>query len=435
MSRSAHPANSPFLNPAENFDFFSSVQVGDLHLSPALASAIAEERDRVRNLTRLDFEQRRDAIAQTAAVFANAIGMGNATYNATYGLEAPATLSIDVATDEDMDVLYSLNQLVVEMNRLVVTNDNEPGSKLSSIAAVAGLATKSGIAFRMPRSKFAVPFPYGSTLEMLSFRYLGDPNRWHEIAALNGLQTPFVDEEGFILPFLTNGADNRFTVADAKNLFVGQPVWLSSRSVIRSQRRITKIDHLSPTLHLITVDGPANLDGLTTLANAQVQAFLPNTVNSQQVIYIPSDQEPKEQDFKTKAIAGVDEYDQLLSVGGVDLLLTPSNDLIVTPDGDTRWSVGLTNIIQQVRLALGVRQGTLLHHPEFGLPIEVGMSLADLSASDVVKAAQTMFAGNPTFTGVVAAKVDAQGPVARLGLAISVAGTSQLIPVSVEVAR
>ncbi len=435
LSRTAHPANSPFLNPSENFDFFSSIQVGDLHLPPAVMGQIGAERARVRTLTRLDFEQRRDAILETSTNFANALGVGDATFNAIYGVEAPPTTAVSSPTDEDFDVLYALNDLVTEMNRLVVTNDNDPNDKLDSIAAVAGLASRSGIAFRTPRGKFAVPFPYGSTLEMLSARYLQDPNRWMEIAALNGLQTPYVDEEGFEMALLTNGSGNCVTVADASNLFVGQPVWISSNASTRTLRRITKIDVLSPSFAMVTVNGDPDMDSYGTLAHATLHAFLPNTVNSQQTIFIPSDKEPKAQDFKMKAVPGVDIYDPLITIGGIDLLLTPKNDLVITPDGDSRWSVGLTNVVQFVRLAFSTRTGTLLQHPEFGLPLEVGQSVADLSPDDVVRSAQAMFENNPTFSGVANATIDVSGPTARLGVGVTLASSGDVIPVSAEIAK
>jgi hypothetical protein len=399
-----------------------------------VASRIAAERARIRNLTRLDFEQRRDAIAKTAVVFSNAIGLGHPTINATYGVAAPASSSIDNPTDEDFDVIYALNTLVIELNRFVITSEVDPNSKIDTLAYTAGLASRSGIAFQIPRSKYAVPFPYGSTLEMLSMRYLGDPNRWHEIAALNGLQTPFVDEVGFELPLATNGAGNRIMLNTASQLFVGQPVWLSSTATTRERRRITKIDRLTSAMVMVTVDGAANLERFTTIARAILHGFQPNTVNSQQVVFIPSSTEPTTQNIKTRAVVGVDAFDQLISVGGIDLLLTPTNDLVITSDGDSRWSVGLTNITQQVRLALSVRQGALNQHPSWGFPLSVGESVADIQAVDLVRRAQAMFEGNPTFTGVVAAKIDILGPVARLGLGVSISGTSQVIPVSAEVA-
>lgn len=433
LSRDAHPANSPFLNPKDNYDFFSNIRVGDLHLPASTVSRIAAERTRVRQLTRLDYEKRRDNVAKAAADFSNALGIGSSTYNEVYGITPPTNPRVTNPTDDDYEAIYAMNDFIVELNRLVVTNDNDPNPKLDSIAVVAGLAAQSGIAFKTPTSKFAVPFPYGSTLEMLSARYLGDPGRWYEIAALNGLQTPYVDEEGFRLPLLVNGAGNTIIVSDKTHLFVNQPVWIESVGVVRSKRRITKIRQLAASQVLVTVDGDANLDQFTTMAQSFVQAFLPNTINSQMVVYIPSEQEPKDEDFKTKAIPGVNDYDQLISVGGIDLLLTPKNDLIITPNGDVRWAVGLTNIIQKIRIALTVKQGTLLEHPDYGLPIAVGDSIADTDATNLLRAAQDLFQGDPTFLGVKGARVNINGPVTQLGLAVEIAGLSQVIPVSAEV--
>lgn len=427
-----HPANSAFDHPSDNYDYFSLVPVGDLKLSPSIQVAIAKERARARSLTRSDYQSMADDIQATADKLAAATGAGHPTYNAIYGLAAPTTQILDTPTDDDFNTLFYMNQLVLEMRRFAVTTNQD--SKLNSIAAVAGLASRSGIAFRIPRSKFAVPFPYGGTLEQLSYQYLGSPDRWLEIATLNGLQEPFVDEVGFQLPLLVNGANNTVFVSDAEHLFVGQPVFISSDTVVRTQRTVTKIDILSSTQVLVTVDGEANLDDYITLAHAKLEAFLPNTVNSQMVIYIPSDLEPKDGDFTFKSIPGISEYDNFIAVGGVDLLLTPANDLVVTPDGDSRWSVGLTNIIQKVRLALSVVQGSLNRHPDYGLPIEVGMSLADLSAAQVVRAAESMFAGDATFTGIKAASIDVTGPLAKLNIAVEVAGVSQIIPISAQVA-
>jgi hypothetical protein len=429
----SHPANSPFENPSDNYEFFSTIDVSSLNIPPQLAARIARERVNARNLTRADYQAMRDSIQAQANAFAAAIGAGHPTFNEIYGLQDPATTIIDNPTDDDYATLFSLNQLVLEMNRLSVSTDTDP--KLQTIATVAGLATQAGIAFQQPRSKFAVPFPYGASLEQLSNTYFGTPDRWFEIATLNGLQSPYVDEVGFTLPLLVNGANNTLFVGDDTHLYVGQPVYITSDNVVRTPRTVTKIDQLSPSQIMVTVDGNADMDQYVTLANAKLEAFLPNTVNSQMLIYIPSDLEPKDSDFTFKSIPGIAEYDSFIAVGGIDLLLTPANDLVITPDGDSRWAVGLTNIVQKVRLALSVVQGTLNRHPSYGLPLEVGMSLADLSAADVVKAAEGMFAGDPTFTGIKAASINVTGPSAALSIAVEVAGTNQVIPVTAQVSR
>jgi len=433
QSRDAHPANDPFLTPSDNYSLFNGINIGDLRLQPKVTIAIANERTRARRLTGIDFQNRHDAVDATSTLFANAIGLGSNTFNETYGILSTPTV-LEQPTDADFDVLFSLSQLQIEFERLIVNTDNDLNPKLSSIAAMAGLAARSGIAFTTPKSKFAVPFHYGSTLEMLANRYLGDPLRWFEIAALNGLQSPYVDEEGFELPLLINGADDTLMVADASYLCVGQPVWISSRGTARTCRRITKIVDLSPSQHLVVVDGLPNMNLYTVLAGASLQGFLPGTVNSQQIIYIPSDQDPQSnEDFRTKSIVGVDSYDPMLAIGGIDFLLTPKNDLVIAPDGDNRWAVGLVNITQAVRLAVQTRRGTLLGHPQYGLPLAPGMSIADMSATDISRATSALFEGNPTFAGVKSATVSINGPTAQLNVAVTLAGTSTVVPIGLDV--
>ena len=430
--KNAHPANKMADNPDDNFEFFSNIKPGSLNLRPQTARKIEEEKRRVRRLKREDFEKARDSVAEVLADFENAVGAGNDTFNRIYG--SAIRPSTRVPTESDYEVIFALNRVVMEMNRLAASstiNRNET----NSIDYFAGLASRSGIAFTTPRSKFLVPFPYGHTLEQLSALYLGTPDRWHEIAALNGLQAPYVDELGFTLTLLTNGSGNTVTVADATNLYVNQQVWVGSTTVARTKRRISRIDKLSPTLNVVFLTGDQNLEQYTVAAGAVLQAFLPNTVNSQMSVYIPSNEESEEDDFRQKAIPGVDYFDPLVRVGGVDLLLTSKGDLVITPDGDTRLAVGLTNIVQKVRLVLDTPRGSLLHHPDYGLPLQPGISTADMSAQDILNMTKDLFKGDPSFTGVESAAILKDGAVVKLSLSVGISGTTQVIPITVEVPR
>ena len=427
-----NPAHKAAADPDNNFEFFKTVKPGSLNLSAHTQTKIDEEKLRVRRLKREDFEARRDLIAGTLTDFQDSIGLGNATYSRIYGL-TPKTQLRD-PSESDFDVIFAMNAAIIEMNRLAASSDINR-DEVSAIDYIAGLATRSGIAFNTPKSKFLVPFPYGHTLEQISKIYLGTEDRWHEIAALNGLLAPYVDETGFTLPLLTNGNGNIVTVSDGSKLFVNQPVWVSSTAIGRIKQRITKIETLSTGLVAVTLTGDGSLGQFTVGAGAALQAFLPNTVNSQQSIFIPSDEEVDEEDYRLKSVPGVDHFDPLLRIGGIDLLLTQSGDIVITPDGDTRLAVGLTNIVQKVRLVIDTTQGSLLHHPEYGFPSILGESTADVTASDLLKICKDLFRDDPTFTGVESAAILKDGPVCKITLSVGIAGTQQVIPITVEIPR
>lgn len=429
IASSASEVNRIFQDPSEYADFLELIRPSDLNLNASIQKSIGDERTRVRQLTRFDFEKYRDQFVEFMAQFADAVGAGSDDYDQTFN--RPKYRTDKTPTTDDFSTLFALNDTILEMNKLAATSDID--NRTTTVESVAGMASASGIAFTVPVSKFAVPFPYGQTLEQLALQYLGDANRWHEIVALNGLRRPYVDEDGFDLPLLVNGDGNEISVADASNLYIGQGVTLSSTGTSTTQRHIIGIDKVSAGNYTLTLDGDSDLSRFTTGAKASLHAFLPDTVNSQQLIYIPSDEQPLEDDYRTKAIPGVDQFDQLLAAGGVDLLLTHDGDLAITPDGDCRLAVGLTNLIQQVRIAIGTPRGSLLHHPDYGLGLAPGVSTADLDATQMASTLRNLFRGDPSFSGVSNVSVVKNGPVCTVTVSIGIAGTNQVIPVTVNI--
>lgn len=429
----ADPANKLFDDPDKNADLFNAISVGSLQLSPPVMKRIVEERQRVQTMTRLDFETKRDAIVKLAADYADSIGVGDATYARTYG--RPVSTSVRAPTDDDWEVLFHLNAVALEFNRLAASTATDDQHRLTAMEYIAGQASRAGIPFQVPSSAYSVPFPFGSTLEVLAKRYLGNPDRWHEIATLNNLRAPWVDEEGFARPLMVNGAGNDVQVTDIAGVTVGQSVWVSSSNQPRERRRVTGIRSLSPSVHVVSLDGEPDLSRFSTSAAAQIFTFLPGTVNSLQLIYIPSPEAAPGNDLEARPNPSIDEFTALLKVGGVDLLLTESGDLAITKDGDCRLAQGLANIVQRVRLALDTPLGSMMRHPDYGFGIRVGSSTADITASGILRAARATFASDPTFSGIISASIVKNGPSLSIGMNVGIAGYSPLVPLTFQVRR
>jgi hypothetical protein len=308
-----------------------------------------------------------------------------------------------------------------------------PFDQLTTVDYIAGYAAATGIAFQNPVSKFAVPFPYDTTLEQLALKYLGDPNRWLEIAAINGLREPYIDEVGFQQPLLDNGASNYVIVDDVTNLRIRQAVWVGSTAVAREKRHIMNIEKLDGNFK-ITLDGDNTLSKYTLAADAFIRAYLPDTVNSMQSIYIPSNSPGVTTDELTR-IPGIDIFDPLLKAGGVDLLLNSTGDLVITKDGDCKLAFGLQGIEQRVKLTLLSPRGSLIQHPTFGFPVKSGQSISDMSAEQMAESIRSMFGNDPVFNNLNNIKVAVKGPSAYISMGLTVFGASNPIDVNVTVQR
>lgn len=427
----AHSLNTIFANPKQYYQYFSSVNTSDLNIPPTVQSKITAERNRVRAFTRQDFANILSSIQSASQDFADFVGAGDATFDATFNrTPLPSTR---VPSDNDFEVMFQLNAVVMQLNRQAAYN-NLSAIPTNPMDFAAGFFSSTQIPFQSYPGKFAVPFPYGASFETLAAKYLGDPDRWEEIVSLNDLRQPYVDEVGFTVPLLTNGNGNQVAVASDQNLEVNQVVFLSSAGQPRTMRHILSITPINNgSYFMLVLDGLPNLGNYRTIQGASLQAFMPGTVNSMMTLYIPSSTPPPVPEFDTPGIPGLNPFQQYFNAGGVDLLLTSTGNLVVTPDGDCRLAIGLTNLVQTIWLAFNTPKGSLIHHTEYGFPRLLGQSIADAPASSILMAAKNLFKGDPSFTGVQSATVQAIGPTARIFLGVGIAGTSNVLPVTFDV--
>jgi hypothetical protein len=423
----ADPLNSVFEHPDVYHDLFRQLPLGSLTIAPSISRSINQEVQRVRQFDYPYFSQTRDNLQALADNLANALGIGSDTYDRVTG--SPLKAPVRTATDADYEMLYNIQQAVDAYDLLALQARQAAINVIPpSINYVANLAAASGIQYDVPTSKFAVPFPYGATIEQLALQYLGDANRALEIVTLNGLNEPYVDETGFTLPFLSNGSNNLFFVSDATNLRVGSSVYVYSNNVPQFLCHVLSIQQQG-TSWAITVD--QSVSNLLVSQQAVIRAYLPNTLSSQKLVFIPSFK-PAQENTLLASLPGVNNYDGLLNVGGVTLLLDNNNDIVVTNNSGTRWAFGLQVLVQSARAALSTPLGALLQHPGFGIDLGVGETTADITADDLLQAATNLFANDARFSKVLGVAVTQNGPVTRLTITLQVTGTNHTLPLAVD---
>jgi len=406
------------------------IPLTSIPLPQDVKSDIQSMLQRVKNLTRKDFEDYATRLKDFYNRFATLVGAGDPTVNDMLGLNI--TPIKDQPTSADWDVLNSLDDAISTIEQFAGTAKGEPTQAPTWLDRFGGLSVASGIAWVKPVAKFAIPVPYGATLEETSDQYLGTPDRVNEIIALNGLKSPYIDELGYSLNLRSNGIKNMVTVETNNDLFVGKTVWIWSKTVAKETRTIEEIV-VQGSISYLKLSGEDDLDKLKVSEAAKIDTFLSGTTNSQNMLWIPSDREPVgEEDVVTKSIFGVDATDPWFGVGGLDLLMDSNNDLVIGEDGDFRFTYGMANLIQWLRAALSIEQGELIEHRDFGLPLSVGMSTADFNPQKVLEAVRKMLANDNTFSRIDKLQIRQDGPTVKIDISAAVTGISQPVPLTFE---
>ena len=379
---------------------------------------------RVRNIGRKDFEDYVSSMQSAYDKICFLFGAGDPDYSNTYGISVKPIKKFP--TQNDWNSMAALANAIEAMQALAATADGDVKAP-TLLDRFGDLAAASGIAWTKPVSKFSVPFPQGATLETLALQYLGDANRFMEIAALNGLRSPFVDEAGYSLDLLVDAKSSTILVNYNNDLFCGKSIWLSSQAMNRRKFKILSID---------TVDGKSTLklDGDATgyrlLDKAKLQAFLTGTTNSSMLIWIPSQDQPADTDsLVTKDVPGVNASDPYSQVGCVDWLVGAGGDFVLS-GGDLKLVSGLASIVQWVKGVLSIRKNELLQHPDVGLDIAIGSSLADFDAKQLVESVRSMLTGSSLFSQIDKIQVVQKAAGSTISISATPAGTSKPLPLT-----
>ena len=421
------PSNEIFENPEENFEIFNAITLDQVKLTPPQQEAIDLEVEKIRLITVDDIREKRAEILKLGTQISNVFGAGNSFFSTVYSFPAPIARAQEMTIDEFV-VLKTIYDVAQTLDLLTATQDLDDQRINSAYEYVGALAQDADFTFIESQSKMMVPVPFGLNIEQIAARYLDDPDRWLEIVTLNALKEPYIDENGFFRSLLSNADGRQFNINSVENLYVGQKIIFSSLTQPQESRRIINIEQINETNYLITADGLDNLDIYTIADKAKIQAFLPGTINSQNQIFIPTeDQAPN--DVRTRPVSTF-KNDPLVGLSKIDILLTENGDVALNNYGDFRLAGGLTNIVQALKMKFAVIQGRLIKHPQYGSSVQPGISIAELDAKEIVETIRNSIQEDTRFSQIERLEISLNGPTLTINLSVSLANNQGIVPIS-----
>jgi hypothetical protein len=406
-------------------DQLDAISLNAVNLSSGDLSRINDKINKARSITISDLDARRTILEAARDDYADAVGLGDATYNATRNRSAGVQLR--AATSTDYKTLQALGSLIGVIDTLY--GEQDTSTRVSDPFIRAQSNANGSLDITSYNNGFPVPFPHQGSLEQLALTYLGDANKATDIVIANGLKPPYVDEDGFERLFTANGTDRQFTVNDITNLYPGQEVFLSSTSVLSTRRLILETRDLGSSNYLIIVDGDPTLANYKTAHSAKLTSYLPNTVNSSKMITIPTNKPIDLKIPKGRALPISERLDRQQKAMGIDFALTEGFDLALSNNNDLKLSAGVANALQAVKIKLGLEKGSLKQHPEVGLGLQIGTSQA--ANADTIRASiENAILSDPRFASIPSLNIVFDGNVTRLQLKVAVADGSDVIPLS-----
>lgn len=431
------------------YAIFDNTQVESINLTNQEEDILKTELARIKAFSKNSFINAKKGIIAYRDRLADTSGLSDVNYNKAFNKSSiPAQIN---ATVVEVNYLYTL-QAAIKTVDFILANLFAVDSKIDPFALAIANAKNPNINIGQYNSGKLVKINYGESLEGLATRYLGDPNKWLDIAIANGLKPPYIDEVGQRIPLLSNGSGNQINLAgtdingnlNIDKLYINQPVFLQSGlEVVADQRTIISLREVPVSGEIILeLDSDRDLDRYQVIDQAYIRVFAPNTVNSSFYVLIPSqDVLPDTRSEEVPWFLAKSPEDEKRAK--IDLNIDDSGDLTFTTNGDVKLSYGLDNAIQAVKLKIVTELGSLRYHPSFGLANVLGLKNSDINEVRelLTQSVVSQIQADSRFDRVENISVDyvmnnttGQGVGAMfIQMSVRLAGGTQVIPISFTV--
>lgn len=415
-------------------EFLELISVSALAPIPSETQFIGEEIRKISEFDQSNFQQMLNFLRTQRDIAFDFIGLGDPLYdNFRNRNQSPKQRDFFVLD------LFQLND-AIEMEKFIqgIMLDFKYNKNISpNLLAFANQQLAAGAsdirAEDIFNSFFTVPFE--QSLEQMATDYLGDQSRWFELVTVNNLKSPYVDLYGVKSLITENASGNsvRVPITEQAKFQVGASLKIGSRLVPEEIRQVEVVRDNNDGTFSLFLSGKQDLAKLKLIHLAYIRVYHPETVTDFSFVKIPVSAVAPNSNIPEPTIGELKRLDKALLAFGVDVARDDRfGDLIISTTGDLAIQYGIANVRQAARSLINTELGSLPLHRNYGLPETAGFALegAD-SAARISTIIETAMKRDPRFTSVTISDIviSAEGRIS-MSLAVSIAGSSQLIPLA-----